>query len=315
MSAFSGDRATATVRSFVGQVQGSAISNDRATAFVRSTSPRSIGIFATIADLPTTGLVVGDWAKIVITEDPTSGLIFHNVQGDGSAWSVEGKTEQRGVIALPSSTAAPRIMMGLSDPAARQLQGFNGFGIAVFWLDSQGSPGVLGSLACWKNVGDQEAGLQPSMLLTPGSTSFQLGPGGAGALDWTIARTGTATATLTGTIAGGTLSPDVMRLPNDISPAQIVANTDEDNPAGLSTATVLRLSTDASRNLTGIVGGTDGRLLNICNIGAFNLVLKHDVTSTAANRFYCPGSADFTLTPNSTATLLYDSTSSRWRVK
>lgn len=99
-----------------------------------------------------------------------------------------------------------------------------------------------------------------------------------------------------------------------ISPAQIVANTDDWNPSGLATAGFIRLSTDASRNLTGIVAPTTARLLWLCNIGAQNLVLKHDVTSTAANRFYCPGSADFTLNANDSVRIVYDLTSTRWRV-
>ena len=109
-----------------------------------------------------------------------------------------------------------------------------------------------------------------------------------------------------------TLINGLFSLTGDISPAQIVANTDNYNPTGLSTASTLRLSTDASRNLTGIAGGSDGRLLIIHNIGSFNLVLMDDVTSTAANRFQL--NADMTLLPDQSVLLQYDSTSSRWRV-
>lgn len=97
----------------------------------------------------------------------------------------------------------------------------------------------------------------------------------------------------------------------DISPTQIAANTDNYAPTGLSTAAVLRLSTDASRNLTGITGGTDGRVLLLLNVGSFNLVLVDDATSTAANRFQLSG--DITLLPSEGIALWYDSTSSRWR--
>jgi hypothetical protein len=101
----------------------------------------------------------------------------------------------------------------------------------------------------------------------------------------------------------------------DISPSQITGNQDNYNPSGLSTAVVLRLSTDASRNVTGIAGGQDGRLLILCNVGSNAIVLQHDVTSTAANRFYCPAGADYTLVANAAVLLIYDSTSSRWRVQ
>lgn len=99
-----------------------------------------------------------------------------------------------------------------------------------------------------------------------------------------------------------------------ISPAQITANTDNWNPTDLATADVIRASTDASRNLTGIVAPASTRTVILENVGAFDLVLKHDVTSTAANRFYCPNDTDLTLQKDSAVVLVYDLTSTRWRV-
>jgi len=99
-----------------------------------------------------------------------------------------------------------------------------------------------------------------------------------------------------------------------VTPAQIVANTNDYNPAGLATARTLRLSSDAARDLTGILAGVTGRRLLLLNVGAQDIVLKHDATSTAANRFFCPNSADFTLDANDAVELWYDITSTRWRV-
>lgn len=103
-------------------------------------------------------------------------------------------------------------------------------------------------------------------------------------------------------------------LSGDISPAQITANQNDYNPTGLSTASVLRLNTDASRNLTSLAGGADGRVLLILNVGSNNLVLKDDdgSTGTAANRFALSG--DVTLAGDQGAIIWYDSTSSRWRI-
>ncbi len=106
--------------------------------------------------------------------------------------------------------------------------------------------------------------------------------------------------------------PEALQLTGDITPAQITANTDDYSPTGLSTASVLRLSTDASRDLTGIQGGADGRVLVLHNVGSFDVVLKDDATSTAANRFQL--NADITVAPNQSTVIQYDSTSSRWRV-
>ena len=105
-----------------------------------------------------------------------------------------------------------------------------------------------------------------------------------------------------------------LALQGDISPAQITSNQNDYNPTGLADAAVLRLSTDASRNITSIAGGADGRILIIHDVGSFNIVLKDDdgATGTVANRFALNG--DVTLGSDQGAILQYDSTSSRWRL-
>lgn len=133
----------------------------------------------------------------------------------------------------------------------------------------------------------------------------------------TTADAGSAVTERTRIDSTGTLDHKfAVQLTNSITPTQLAANTDNWNPTGLSTCSRILASTDASRNLTGIVAQTNGRLIRLWNIGAQNLVLVHDATSTAANRFYCPGSANLTLTPNSGCWLDYtnDGTNSRWRV-
>lgn len=117
-------------------------------------------------------------------------------------------------------------------------------------------------------------------------------------------------AALVALIGGG-----LLQLLSTISPSQITGNTDNWNPTGLTNATWIRASTDASRNLTGLVApSSPPRAILLTNVGSQNLVIKHDVTSTSGNRFLCPGSTDYTLTPNSSVMLFYDSTSSRWRL-
>jgi hypothetical protein len=75
----------------------------------------------------------------------------------------------------------------------------------------------------------------------------------------------------------------------------------------------LRLNTDASRNVTGIAGGADGRLLIIVNVGSNALVLKNaDAGSTAANRF--DFGADCSLSGKQVAVIQYDATDSRWKM-
>lgn len=102
-----------------------------------------------------------------------------------------------------------------------------------------------------------------------------------------------------------------------VSPDQLTANTDDWDPDPDGTgATIIRASTDASRNLTGMLppDPVNEAIKIIANVGSFDLVLKHDQTSTAANRFLCPDNSDYTVKRNSSVTVIYDTTSSRWRV-
>jgi len=102
-------------------------------------------------------------------------------------------------------------------------------------------------------------------------------------------------------------------LTGDLSPSQITADQNDYNPAGLSGASVLRLTTDALRKITGLQGGADGRLVSVVNAGSNPLVLANaSASSSAANRFDI--GADLVMAPSEGAVLLYDPTSSRWRL-
>jgi hypothetical protein len=102
-----------------------------------------------------------------------------------------------------------------------------------------------------------------------------------------------------------------LRLPA-VTPVQITANQNDYNPAGLASAAVLRLSSDASRDITGLYGGSDGREILLFNVGAQDIVLKNAAAgSTAANRFDI--GADITISASGSAWLWYDAVSLRWR--
>lgn len=99
----------------------------------------------------------------------------------------------------------------------------------------------------------------------------------------------------------------------DISPTSISTSQNNYAPTGLSGATVLRLTSSANVNITGLTGGADGRFLTIYNIGTFNITLKNESgSSTAANRFTSSG--DVVLRGGECVNLSYDATSSRWRI-
>lgn len=119
----------------------------------------------------------------------------------------------------------------------------------------------------------------------------------------------------TTTLAGAMVNANApIRFTGEISPTQLVAATNNWNPTSLSTANVIRINVDAARNLTGIVAQEDGRTILLYNTTAFTITLKHDATSTAANRFYGPGAADYLLTQKSSVWIRYDGTHERWTI-
>lgn len=96
---------------------------------------------------------------------------------------------------------------------------------------------------------------------------------------------------------------------------QLVANTN-DLDLG-SQISVARLSTDASRNLTGITDGAtnapgEGRTLTLINVGSFDLVLIHQSGLSAAGNRFAIG-ANITLVPDDGISLFYDVNDLRWR--
>lgn len=111
-------------------------------------------------------------------------------------------------------------------------------------------------------------------------------------------------------------------LSGDISPTALSGAVDDYNPTGLSTAAVLRIDGGAAdRNISGIVptpatGSADGRILVVLNIGTSNALQLVDESasgSAAANRFTLGGANRF-IPHRSGIILIYDTTSSRWRV-
>lgn len=110
---------------------------------------------------------------------------------------------------------------------------------------------------------------------------------------------------------GGDLS-SIYDVLNESTPAQITSNQ---NNYSIGLAEVLRLSTDASRTITGISGGVKGRSLQIFNVGNFNITLAYESgSSSAENRFYSPSTENTVLYPKAGVKLYYDSTLQRWMI-
>ena len=100
--------------------------------------------------------------------------------------------------------------------------------------------------------------------------------------------------------------------------AWIPITADQDNyaiPTGSGVRRVIRLATDASRNITGFVVDQTGDSFWIINVGGFDLVLQHqNVSSTATNRILSPTGGDLVLSPNQSALIWHDEITDRWRI-
>lgn len=106
-----------------------------------------------------------------------------------------------------------------------------------------------------------------------------------------------------------------LSLDSAVSPTSIATDQNDYAPTGHATASVMRLTSSANVNITGITNTgsyTNGRLLIVHNIGSYNITLvAESASSTAAYRFATP--ANVTLRPSESITFRYDNSSSRWR--
>lgn len=95
---------------------------------------------------------------------------------------------------------------------------------------------------------------------------------------------------------------------------EVTLNSNQDNYTGGDGYGVLKINATGNFDLTGLASPVSGRQLIIYNTGASTVTLKHDATSTAANRFYLPGAADLAIAQYSGVIVEYAPTVARWVV-
>jgi hypothetical protein len=111
---------------------------------------------------------------------------------------------------------------------------------------------------------------------------------------------------------GNASLPRGLALTGVISPSQITSNQNDYNPAGIASASVLNLSSDGLRSVSGLAGGAEGRVVAIVNTGSQIVsLLNESASSTAANRFAL--GTDVAIIGKQAALLRYDGAASRWR--
>jgi hypothetical protein len=103
-----------------------------------------------------------------------------------------------------------------------------------------------------------------------------------------------------------------------ITPPSLAVDQNNYSPARFEVATLLRLASTASVNITGFDSNEGDVLIgarHVLNMGDNDIIFKHeDSNSSPLNRIITPGSGDYTLNNAEVAKLLYDTTASRWRL-
>jgi hypothetical protein len=120
-----------------------------------------------------------------------------------------------------------------------------------------------------------------------------------------------------GNLGIGTVQPrvqlDVVKgfAVRDSTPTQLSTNQ---NDYSIGTVSILRLSSDAVRTITGINNGVQGRFVYIMNVGSNAIVFSNQNSSSqAANRIITGTGADLTINADQSIVFWYDSTTQRWR--
>ncbi|WP_441241341.1 DUF2793 domain-containing protein [Tardiphaga sp. 768_D3_N2_1] len=112
--------------------------------------------------------------------------------------------------------------------------------------------------------------------------------------------------------SGNATLPRGLLLTGVVAPAELTANVNDYGPAGAAGAAVLQLSADAARSVSGLAGGSEGRIVSLINVGGQPITLLDDsAASAAANRFAFGG--HLTLMAKQGALLRYNGTAARWQ--
>lgn len=102
-----------------------------------------------------------------------------------------------------------------------------------------------------------------------------------------------------------------------LTPPQIASTVGNWNVGTLGVITLVLVTSDASRQVSGLVGGTDGKIVALLNINATGgntpLYLNEDAGATAANRFHNSGGGTLNGGSSGCVIYYYHGAASRWR--
>jgi hypothetical protein len=102
----------------------------------------------------------------------------------------------------------------------------------------------------------------------------------------------------------------------DVTPAQLTSDVNDYNPAGFETASVVRLSSDATRTITGFYANGQDPIVNekyLVNVGNNDIVLAQQSASSGLdNRIISHTNSNFTLGAGESIGIFYDENETRW---
>lgn len=148
-------------------------------------------------------------------------------------------------------------------------------------------------------------GVVPTLELGVGAVTLRLSAGGITA-DGSVSVVGSISA------SHFNISSAIYAGPINIA---VVGTVNNWLPTDWSSRSMFRATPLSSGTLTGATAVASSRR-TILNVSTSNtLTIAHESgSSTAANRFICPGNTNYVIQPNSAVDIWYDSTSQRWRV-
>ena len=121
-------------------------------------------------------------------------------------------------------------------------------------------------------------------------------------------------AALLGGLAHDLKGLQSLTLPGFLTPPTLTADTNDYAPAGLPTAYTVRLTSDAARNVSGMLAQPLGRIVVLLNAGSNPITFLHaSALSAAVNRFLIFAGGTRTLQPGDSITVQYDP-ANFWRV-
>ncbi len=255
------------------------------------------------------------WVNIGPVRGPAGPAGPQGVAGPAGSPGVAGSQGPQG----DPGAAGPAGAAGVAGPAGAQgPQGIQGPAGAAGAIGPAGVAGATGSTGA--------AGAQgPAGVAGAAGATGPAGSSGVVSVIAPLTNSGTSSAAVLGITVGAgmvieddSLRPDLPYLKTQLATVVVTLSslTADQNNWSIGTGDVFRVAGTAARNITGISAGTSGQAILLINVGSFALTLKHASTSSsAANRFTVPWAGDCILAASGgNAVLVYDSTSSTWRV-